>query len=73
MEFLVEFVRNNLELCKKYKNDRNIAIGFFHQAYGACAYEEMKAINDGEFEKGKEIENLWCKWKEKFEEVLYGE
>jgi hypothetical protein len=73
MDFLVEFMQNSLKLCEKYKDDRGIAIGFFHQAYGAGVYEEMKAIHEGEFEKAKEIESLWSEWKERFEEVLYGE
>ena len=73
MEVLISHLESCLKLCKEYADDHNIAVAFYHQAFGACLYEHREAVTEEDYNRQNEIDALWEQWDVRFKQVLYGE
>ena len=69
LEALEIFVRRELSYAKKC-TDRNNVNAYFHNAYGATCFALDFAENEEEYNA---IMRMWDDYKEKFENLMWGE
>lgn len=72
MQTLIEFIEHCKELMLKYPDSRPIRKSFYMQAFGACSYEALRQIKEGE-SVGQEAEALWAKYEPELDAILNAE
>lgn len=71
MERLIEFIEARVRLCQE-STSYNIRSAFWSQAFGVVSYMEEEAILKGDWERRKQISQLWeSKYQEIFEKLLW--
>ena len=76
MNALVKFFSSVLELMNnpEVKDEYNMRLAYYNQAFGAVVYEAYRAIEKGDLRLQCEAERLWEEeWKAKFDKALWGE
>lgn len=72
MQTLIEFIEHCKGLMLKYPDSRPIRKSFYMQAFGACSYEILRQIREGE-SVGQEVEALWAKYEPELDAILNAE
>ena len=72
MQTLIEFIEQCKELMLKYPDSRSVRRAFYMQAFGACSYEALRQIKEGE-SVGQEAEALWAKYEPELDAILNAE
>ena len=73
MKTLVKFIEDQLDLATKYRGNFRLVNSFKHNAYGAAIYASYCAIDKGDLELSREIDDLWNnKYSVRFEALICG-